>query len=1009
MEKKKTILVLLTTAIIAIATITPILFVKTVAAADPTDWYMGANGVLATDTYALYPYEQKNIKLGFSQFGELINSNTNVGLEYAGARDPFAPVAGSTIVSALPKKVWINGWYIDIRYVHQDWGKRCVWAGALFADKTDYGKNWIRVDNDYTYPPYQPQYEYQETFDDKGKELNGFTPIEGLVNGGRKTNGTAITDPIQVLYDGPRLFVATSVTHIYDWNEDLDENLHLVDVVLTIMFNKVKKEVIVLKDVKFIEQAKFILADLTINVGGDEVIIPDGLLVQFSNREEWDLGTTGVSGTVDYSSYAHFYTAGTAGSIDTVSEGQSTAYDDAWTGLPTLPRGVVYDGVTVNAHGSEPGSSGTYDVAQIISNDAAYVGWHAFWPSLSDWSIDAARGTTTTWYRAIAADDPHYVDSYSYEPFRSPLVVGEWDFVLSSSSGSNETSGVYYYNQFRGVSVYGVTDLNNGDDAGMGAGHTNVLDTEVLYQLDEIFNPWDLNDAVHKDTTRWVEYHYGSTSWTSSYKPVIDVSDEEWDDYCTFSERVEDLTAGTVLTRDDYTFYVDEDGYAHITGLISTHHYKILYSTDTVYGYNGTINFEIASWTNVAPEDSYILEDEPLDNGYEFEDWLGATHTIRFEDGSLTIQNTSELTDGEWTGTFSFNPFVYDVKVFKEDIAHLGTWNLDFGPEEFDGTLSITLSSVDLSWRVEGPDNLDLHIDYADAWITFAVTVTYDSETETCNVTLEITLEPYPGNDYLYLEHIPGRYEWTVVGRDAASVDSVGAALVTAAFKNKQVEIGLAGADMYDPLPYNQMPYVISKIGVGNARADYYYGGTDYRTALRDDWCYAGTVSGDEWPISSSNMIGVGGPLANLLAYYGNDFAQAIFGLNEFTDYSYWEEAIIPLTCWNIAKTQAYSSSNETGYAVISTYKDINGTVIFLVWGHWGRDTFYASKWFHEEGVFQLQEAPDGLTSIILKIDYESTDEGYKPTDYSIVECLGTISETLWIHNGEYKGGIHDP
>jgi hypothetical protein len=252
-----------------------------------------------------------------------------------------------------------------------------------------------------------------------------------------------------------------------------------------------------------------------------------------------------------------------------------------------------------------------------------------------------------------------------------------------------------------------------------------------------------------------------------------------------------------------------------------------------------------------------------------------------------------------------------------------------------------------------------------------------------------------------------GRYEWAIVGRDAASVDSAGAALVTAAFKNKQVEIGLAGADMYDPEVANQMPWVMHKFGTDDDLADYYYSDTDYRTALKDDWCTT-------WPISSSNMIGVGGPLANILAYYGNDFAQAIFGLNttdkgDFTDYADWEEVIIPLTCWDITKTQAYSSNNTVGYAVISTYKDINGTVLFLVWGHWGRDTYYACKWFHEEGIYQLQDAPDGLTAIILEISYKSSSEGYKPKSFSIVECLGTISETEWTHGSETKGGIHDP
>jgi hypothetical protein len=252
-----------------------------------------------------------------------------------------------------------------------------------------------------------------------------------------------------------------------------------------------------------------------------------------------------------------------------------------------------------------------------------------------------------------------------------------------------------------------------------------------------------------------------------------------------------------------------------------------------------------------------------------------------------------------------------------------------------------------------------------------------------------------------------GRYEWAVVGRDAASVDSAGAALVTAAFKNKQVEIGIAGADMMDSEEANQMPWVMSKMSDGDAWANYYKSGTDYRTFLRDDWCKQGTISGDEWPIASSNMIGVGGPLANLLAYYGNDFTDAFFGLSDFTDYSSWENKLVPKPCWD--HTSGYSDTKVTGYATVTTYKDINGTVLFLVWGNWGRDTFYVCRWFHEHLVYQLQEAPSGITSVIVRINYQSTDEGYKPTSYSIVECLGTISERLWRHGITNKGGIHDP
>ncbi|MEM3829262.1 MAG: hypothetical protein QXP36_08640, partial [Conexivisphaerales archaeon] len=223
----------------------------------------------------------------------------------------------------------------------------------------------------------------------------------------------------------------------------------------------------------------------------------------------------------------------------------------------------------------------------------------------------------------------------------------------------------------------------------------------------------------------------------------------------------------------------------------------------------------------------------------------------------------------------------------------------------------------------------------------------------------------------------------------------------------KQVEIGIAGLDM-QYLEYNiqSVPNVMAKFGTGNNWADY-YGGTKVtvlptstpgtRSALIDDWCKT-------WPVASSNMITVGGPKVNVLTDYLNDFAQAYYGTWDFsanTGYAYYGKgAVVALPCWS---KNYYYSTNETGYAVISTYKDLNGTVIFAIWGVWGRDTFYATKWFHEEGIYQLQEFPPCVTDIILEIDY--TDPKH-PT-VSVVEALGTISETL-VHG--VKGGIHsDP
>jgi hypothetical protein len=428
-----------------------------------------------------------------------------------------------------------------------------------------------------------------------------------------------------------------------------------------------------------------------------------------------------------------------------------------------------------------------------------------------------------------------YNMGYWYAEPGTPYVIGEWDFKLTPQPESQ---------QFRGVCVYGLTDRHDGDDTNAYAEDwsigQNIIDREIMYQLDEVFNPWDLYSAVNKKMTRWVEFSddpIDSANFTTQYTPTLVVDTSMWDQYGQFSERVEDLTNGTVYNRylGDYMFTENLDGTANFSGLDPDHYYKFLYST-----------------------------------------------------------------------------------------------------------------------------------------------------------------YPIPDDGYSYI----GRYELGVVGRDAASVDSAGLSMISAAFLDSWIEYGIAAADMYEPVIANQMPWIMNKVGAGTAWADYYYTSTDWRTALRDDWCTA-------WPVSSANLVGSGGPLANMLAYYGNDFMTAFFGLQDFTTFAKWKNAIAPVSCWNASNVGYVNSADyKTGYAVISTYIDINGTEILLLWGNWGRDTYYVAKWFWEEGIWALQEAPAGMTSIVVKITYKGYTEGYKPTDISVVECLGTISETAW----EDWGGIHpDP
>lgn len=933
---------------------------------------------------------------------------------------------------------------INITYFHRILAQlRTVWASALHADAHSFGNNWIRVDFDLdrsvTYGEEDPR--------DPGYIIGNYAGGAGNY-GGRKTNGTAVTNPMQVLYDGPRLFVARLVTRIYDHpgylSDDTSADIPLVEVRIYIVFNKAKKEVVLFKELKTLVSDK----------------IADELKIQFSNRGEVDLGADAVG----YDSYFHFYTQGTSRgpnwvgppppgqqgtrsyeNNDTLTEGLPTVYDRNWVMNQTEdPLTSPYYNYT--AAGPYPQlTDATYDVAVAINPNIDYTWWAAFWPSLSDWSIDG----WDMWWRSMSANDPHDIDSRTWaQPPRYessiPFYIAEWDCVLKPLGKTTEQ-------QYRFVTIYGVTDQHNADDVDMGQGHSNVIDRETMYLLNEYFNPWDLQSAVEKKNNRYVEFTWGST-WTSTHRPVIDVSDAEWDQYCMFSERVIDLWPDEVLlhriaddplmgSTKDYDFSVDPDtGYATITGLDPEHYYKILYSTETEYESSYVMNLPVNT-EDVNGTTGQNLAKTFYWGSYVDEAWTdptGVSHEIvADEEGADTdglYFSFTNKSSNSWTTDMNFDydsPWIewdqWPFKVFKEDtfITEAGTYfdphNITIGADGSSGVLEFYLQNIELNWIIEGPqgplftDLKDVHFTSFNPDFNLHINVFYNHTT--MNYTVSATVyflsdgAPYQP---IYAYYLPGRYEWGIVGRDAYTVDSAGLANVAAALKNKQVEFGLAGQDMFAPEvggnAVAQMPWVMSKIGLGTSWANYYYGASDFRTALRDDYSSAGTVSGDEWPISSSNMIGVGGPLANMLAYYGNDFTDALFGLSQFTTFAAWINQIVPLTCWNAASdTRTYTSNNTVGYAVISTYKDLNGTVLFLIWGHWGRDTYYVTKWFHEYGIMQLQEAPPGVTSIVVKITYESTSEGYKPTSVTIPEVLGTISERLWIHNGERKGGIHDP
>jgi len=236
----------------------------------------------------------------------------------------------------------------------------------------------------------------------------------------------------------------------------------------------------------------------------------------------------------------------------------------------------------------------------------------------------------------------------------------------------------------------------------------------------------------------------------------------------------------------------------------------------------------------------------------------------------------------------------------------------------------------------------------------------------------------WPGQELKIVYKVPsGRWEWGTVGKAAASVDSLGIAMVTAAFKNKLIEFGIGGLDIKDTANGPRVPWLVA--GTADSLGRYH---------LYDDWCYSrtgdATAKDASWPISSSNIITVGGTAINMLAKYSNDWVQVIVTTTP---------KIYSVTCWDRDEYTGGAVGDRYGYAMISTYKDKNGTAVLLIHGWTGQDTYYACKWF-DVNKYWLQHINLHVTDLVLKIEYKySTGAIRCDPVVTIVEKLGTISE----------------
>ena len=1190
------------------------------------DNYCVVEGVLTSDSYKLYPYAQQSLDIGFSKYGELIGYNETtgigVGLQYPGYDVVGTHIqSGATATSADPfcdervnVNLWLNGWFIDIKYPKAIGEWREIWAFAMFSDGTLHGGDWITMPSvpatDLARPVWQefPPYANPDADAYVVKPLNAY--------GGRKTNGVCVTDPIKIIYNGPRKLIALTKTRVKDGS------VNLVDITFTLIFNKAEKNLIVLKDLKNLYDKPY-------------------LNIAFGNRAEWDFTP---------SSYVHFYTDEPVTSwdvnndtnINPIDEGQDFFYkymvdnkhpkkwwnevpESEWPkfleGVPFAQRleyttwfegqPTVYD---TEWHTDKTIHDSRYAVAQVIDQGANYVGAVAVWPHPEFWCVQnwypnpypvgqnpiplmlTPLSRLIDWHRWTVDTDPHQggigdlsdqsnvwvklddmPSAAQHEP-STPFIIYEHDFRL----GVKEA--------YRIAAVYMLTDYHDADDADAKnwnnnepwSNGLNVIDREIQYQLDEIFNPWDINAAMHKDTKSWVQYFdhdilgnlwdgkttyilklpYEKMTEQGEWVPCLPVyRGGDWDQYCVDSERVLVNTgSGYVLiypeVYNDYDpipsvhspYYIIDLG----TGIISFYKYdtvakkyvnwylptgsivEVLWSSedsattaaqwtaeDPLYPLDGThyifplhhditCEYRYDTEVFVVEEPPEQIFDVPQTDGTPWYSWSLNTLTVwnvskckeidvkynttfknigwveeKFHsDGSImqpfTLEYIADYVEKVWihsetaitTGDYVFSDA--DSTLYLEHPVPIGQWlfvNYTYKGTPYEdwfygsGYNAWDRNTFDLrkppdvgslhvyntviieeiinescyglypygTWTKAGdiwasntavykkrpggtigpplgvkcpvPDEATGSSAYTPKrWITYglySLGVKYQEcewinitgellrgnyiihETSTCD---ELVLDqPINGTKLVGAElkivfKVPsGRYEWATVGKTAASVDSVGLAMVTAAYKNKLIEIGLGGLDIQDTVSGPRIPWLIE--GTSDTLGRY---------SLYEDWCYSRTTDSNamanSWPISSSNIITVGGTAVNMIAKYWNDWSNAMAGTTLGSGY-------VGITCWNRTLYAGTTVDSRYGYAIITTAKDKNGTVCFKIHGWNGQDTYYACKWF-DEYKYWLQHINIGITDLILKIEYKKSDGTLRcPPIVTILEKLGTISE----------------
>jgi hypothetical protein len=291
------------------------------------------------------------------------------------------------------------------------------------------------------------------------------------------TPGSLIPSGVQILYDSARLGVARSSVLIHDGKYDED----VAKVTLTVIYNKVTKYATVLKDVK-------ILIDPKVLDFIDELA--------FSERYELDL-VRGLNPSNE--AYIHYF----------------EDYDESVYLHPEI--------------GTEE-----FDIVQAFDPEEQYIYFAAYWPNVTEYSVyaplvpDLANSQTRMLPPGTAIADIPAPSVGPDEP-STPWVVVQWRYnvmqypnLLSWLTNNDER-------EIRFVEVIGMTDFNSGPHQAMdidAGDNIDQVDTEVLYLINQVFNPEDLNSIANVGMSgqkpfQWVGLGQSAATTDSGASAVI--------------------------------------------------------------------------------------------------------------------------------------------------------------------------------------------------------------------------------------------------------------------------------------------------------------------------------------------------------------------------------------------------------------------------------------------------------------------------------------------------------